>query len=389
MREEGIYKILDLYNLGMTKSYEEILEDNKFCRVMKERLQCLCLERGFSVRFLGDSLGLAYNICGILYLPFFSEYLCPDKVSLYQSVEKYCLNKFHLSADNILILRGIIFLILRKNRIPFGNEETIDILLSCIESKDRFFAKGVNDLSIEDKKKYRFNFEMKPTSLDKEDLHSLFWDTYYMNDEEIDKIYKYVVCSWPLDRQWKVVYEIERYFKSSLYWDIYENQYYANDLKEEISKGMEYLKSLVQKNMNEMDKMEKTKTRLGRIPEPLFKNADGNKDIASTEKYATLFVEYLKCHNSSNLELRSDKGNYINRAFVVFYRMWTKEGIVSSKPNGSACRRFLKEDCKLNLRVKEKPYSDFIRDMINDTEPNSLLDIEMKVGDFMIAKNKD
>ena len=42
-----------------------------------------------------------------------------------------------------IIIISIIFIILKKNIIPLGNEKTIDHLLSCIEAQDRLFAKGV------------------------------------------------------------------------------------------------------------------------------------------------------------------------------------------------------------------------------------------------------
>lgn len=389
MDKEDLYKVLDLYHLGRIKSYDKIVADNKFCRVMKERLRCLCLEHDVSMRFLGDSFGLAYNICGMLYLPLLREYLHRDVFTLYQNVERYCFERFKLSDDDTIILRSIVFLIFEKYTTPLGDEETIDCLLSHIAGQNRLFAKGVYDFSIEDNKKYRFDFEKAPDDLDKGVLHGMFSYTDEIDNKDIDKIYKYVVCSYPLDRRWKVVHEIESYFESSLYWDIYEKVYYADELRKEVKKGMEYLKSLVVENTDGGDKREGTKSRSGgRTPEPLFKNAEGKKDVVSTEKYAILFVEYLKKHHSSNKELRSEKENYVSRAFVVFYWKWAEEGIVPSSPNGSACCRFLKEDCKLELRVKDKPYGDFIRGMIKDTEPNYLLDIEEKVNDFLCEKKK-
>ena len=39
--------IFEMFPLGITKSYDEILEDNDFCHVMRDRLQYLCLEYGY------------------------------------------------------------------------------------------------------------------------------------------------------------------------------------------------------------------------------------------------------------------------------------------------------------------------------------------------------
>lgn len=72
--EEVLDKIFDLYHLSMTKSYDEILDDNQYCGVMRERLQCLCLERGYSLKWLNDNFGLAYKICGMLHLSFLESF---------------------------------------------------------------------------------------------------------------------------------------------------------------------------------------------------------------------------------------------------------------------------------------------------------------------------
>ncbi len=421
--EEVLDKIFDLYHLSMTKSYDEILDDNQYCGVMRERLQCLCLERGYSLKWLNDNFGLAYKICGMLHLSFFREFLFISTCTLYKSLEKYCFAKFRPSDDDIIILRSLVFLILSKNMESLkGVGETIDYVLDCIRNQDAKFARRVFSISMKDNQKYRFNFGIITGNLydwERFIFDRLFHSSFSFKKEYVDKIYKHVVCLWPLEERKEVVCAIDEYFiYSSKFWEQHKGTEWEDDLKGNIIKGMKYLEKLVREDMNrgneiaelkdlinnEMEKSEvinegssnvhnktqsEDKVRLkGRKSESLFKSIEGEKDGALTLEWANLFVEYLKLHKASAIEIDSTKDNYVNKAFVVFYRKWKKKEIVLSNPNGNACYRFLREDCNLQMKVEKKTYANHIRKMIKGANNTSLLEIEVNVNEFLKLHNK-
>ena len=120
----------------------------------------------------------------------------------------------------------------------------------------------------------------------------------------------------------------------------------------------------------------------GRTPETLF-NRNGKKDDALTGEWATLFVEYLKLHKAFSKAINTTRDNYVNRAFVVFYRVWEKRKLTASTPNGNACYLFLLEDCALQMKAEKKTYANHIRNMINGANELDLLDIESDVHTFL------
>ncbi|MBQ8521545.1 MAG: hypothetical protein IJ456_09285 [Bacteroides sp.] len=117
----------------------------------------------------------------------------------------------------------------------------------------------------------------------------------------------------------------------------------------------------------------------GRTPEPLC--ADGN-----AQERAVLFVDFLKEHKAFSREINTRKDNYINRAFAVFYREWLRAKAVPTLPNGSACFRFLKEDCSLSMTADMKTYGTFIRGLI--AEGHLSEDMELSVESFLLRHNK-
>ena len=394
-----IEKIFDLYHLGISKSYDEILDDNKYCGVMRARLQCLCLERGYSFKWLNDNFGLAYKICGMLYLSFFREFLFIDTCTLYKSLEKYCFAKFEPSDDDIIILRSLVFLILSKNMKSLkGVEETIDYVLDCIRNQDVKFARRVFSISMKDNLKYRFNFGIITEHLHEWErfiFNHLFYSSFSFEEEYVEKIYKHVVCLWPLKERWKVVCAIEEYFiYSSKFWEQHKGTEWEDDLKGNITNGMKYLKKLVREDMNrgndkglinyEMEKSEvvnegssinhnetqiEAKVRSkGRKPESLFKARNGGKDEVKTKAKATDFINHLKEQGLIDTIIDTSRENEVNKAFVLFYKKWINEDNIPSQPNGNACFRFLKEDCALQMASNDvsymKTYGMFIRKMI-------------------------
>jgi hypothetical protein len=65
---------------------------------------------------------------------------------------------------------------------------------------------------------------------------------------------------------------------------------------------------------------------------------------------------------------------------VGFYFQWEKEGLVNEKDkvSGTACYRFLKDDCErmLEMGIQEKSYCNYIRariQKISDAEKRELM----------------
>jgi hypothetical protein len=106
--------------------------------------------------------------------------------------------------------------------------------------------------------------------------------------------------------------------------------------------------------------------RGGRRPEFLFKNRIGKKDEERTKMMASVFSNYLKEQGLSDTIIDTSRGNEINKIFVRFYRKMVKSENIESQPNGSACFRFLTEDCGLKIAPNMKTYGTFISRMIND-----------------------
>lgn len=107
-----------------------------------------------------------------------------------------------------------------------------------------------------------------------------------------------------------------------------------------------------------------------RKPESLFKGKDGGKDEEKTKVKASHFNNYLKEQGIHEIAIDTKRDNEINKAFVSFYKKWVDEDKIPSYPNGSACFRFLKEDCELKMSSDEngyiKTYGGFIRRMIQN-----------------------
>lgn len=174
--------------------------------------------------------------------------------------------------------------------------------------------------------------------------------------------------------------------------DKIENNIYINSNSHEKETSVVDIDVEEVKEENQMDSSDeplsevkgKIKNRqYGRIPEPLFKNTEGNKNGAFTQEWATLFVEYLKLHKAYSKVIDTTIDNYISKTFVVFYEVWKKKNLVSLIPNGNACYRFLQEDCALQIKAEKKTYANHIRNMINGAKNLDLIDIESNVRTFL------
>jgi len=153
-------------------------------------------------------------------------------------------------------------------------------------------------------------------------------------------------------------------------------------VKENIKKKFQDKKLVLVDEVKELDKrvrevqvkvdgLKADKNRLSGEIGKLMK--EGKKDEVLTQEMAKLFVEFLKKHNSSTKKIDLNKENYVNRAFVAFYRKWKQEGRVVFPPNCYACYRFLKEDCKLHMEKGINVYANALRKWINETSKSDLL----------------
>jgi len=109
------------------------------------------------------------------------------------------------------------------------------------------------------------------------------------------------------------------------------------------------------------------------------------KDDELTKRWAKLFVEYLKLHKKWGNGVSSSQKNYIIRAFVAFYLHWEKKGLVDKRcgAKAAACFRFLKEDCCVNIKVKEESVINALRIGLKAEKHKYLSDIEYDVSLFL------
>ena len=105
----------------------------------------------------------------------------------------------------------------------------------------------------------------------------------------------------------------------------------------------------------------------GRKKESLFKGKNGQKDEELTKSKANEFLQYLEEQGLNDVMIDTTKKNGVNKAFVLFYTKWKVNNGVPKIPNGSACYRFLKDDCHLPISLDIKTYGEFIRKMILET----------------------
>ena len=104
-----------------------------------------------------------------------------------------------------------------------------------------------------------------------------------------------------------------------------------------------------------------SKGRTGRIAEPLFVGKGGARDEALTKRMADEFLGILQEEGIAGMEIDTKRSNGVNMAFAKCYAGWQKQHLVPSLPNGSACYRFLAEDCALCIKGAPKAYAEFIR----------------------------
>lgn len=91
---------------------------------------------------------------------------------------------------------------------------------------------------------------------------------------------------------------------------------------------------------------QQTKSRKSEFPALKGKNLLFNNN-AEQEKWAELFIAFLKQHKRSNEELSTTAENYINRALFRFIFEWEKNNMLRSEQAKQAPSVFLFASCKL------------------------------------------
>ena len=92
-----------------------------------------------------------------------------------------------------------------------------------------------------------------------------------------------------------------------------------------------------------------------------FVGKGGARDEALTQRMADEFLTLLQEEGIAGMEIDTKRSNGVNMAFAKCYAGWQKQHLVPSLPNGSACYRFLAEDCALCIKGAPKAYAEFIR----------------------------
>lgn len=354
------------------KSYKEMLAENDYNPKIKEFILGINARIGtqWVVKELETIFEAAYWLCGSLSHDF-GKY--DDYGTVLESLPDHNyrfmagLPQFPEAMDT---LHAIVYLIL-KHDINFQRITDADEAFSRIKNKK--LAAALEIKSRKDKKKYHYDYSI---SIDRnwEDREiEEFINDYWEPGTAAEKILDFASH---FDKGFDRKRMINRAFSAvcNLYkkWDGqrclgYEPQEYKDELRESL------------RSLEETSYSSKTvkQTRI-RDEEPLFDDEELQQCRASQ------FVTFLKQHKKSSEKVNCKKDAYINRAFVAFYRKWSLKDGRKSLPNGSACFRFLKDSCKLEVDVEMKGYGDFIRKRISD-EKYDLKGVDLKMEVFLLA----
>lgn len=116
----------------------------------------------------------------------------------------------------------------------------------------------------------------------------------------------------------------------------------------------------------------------GRTSEPLF--AEGEQEQARG------FASFLREHRRLSTAVDTSRGNFVNRAFVAFYKHWRKAGLVPAQPNGNACYRFMRDECGLSMKSDMKTYGNFMRSYLLETDGEELGEVAVAVEQYLLGE---
>lgn len=116
------------------------------------------------------------------------------------------------------------------------------------------------------------------------------------------------------------------------------------------------------------DKTKKQEKRDYTVQPLFYRYQELGKDVEKeTKRLSDEFLAFLKHENFETKHFRANRRDDIAMAFVSFYKRWQEMKIVSpgGSVNGSACYRFLTEDCNLNCSDDIKAFGKFIHRTVN------------------------
>lgn len=354
------------------KSYEEILAENDYIPKIKEFILDINAKMGtqWVIRELDTIFKAAYWLCGSLSHDFrkYDDYgTVVDSLTDHNYRYMAELPKFSKAMDT---LHAIVYLILTHD-VNFQRPADMDEAFGRIRTKR--LADALQKFSRKDKKKYHYDYSISINRNWKDGEVEEFINDYWEPDIAAEKI---LVFASYFDKGFDRGRMIDKAFSAvcNLYkkWDGqrylgYEPQEYKDELRKSLC-------SLVESRyICERNKM---KTRIREV-NPLF----GDEELQISR--ASQFKDFLKKHKRFSGKLNCKKDDYINRAFVAFWRKWEWKDGKEPQPNGSACFRFLTGYCELDGDdVSMKGYGDFIRKRISD-EKYDLKGVDLKVEEFL------
>jgi hypothetical protein len=116
----------------------------------------------------------------------------------------------------------------------------------------------------------------------------------------------------------------------------------------------------------------------GRTSEPLFAEDE--------QEQAMAFAGFLREHRRLSTAVDTSRGNFVNRAFVAFYKHWRKAGLVPAQPNGNACYRFMRDECGLSMKSDMKTYGNFMRSYLLETDGEELGEVVFAVEQYLLGE---
>ena len=116
----------------------------------------------------------------------------------------------------------------------------------------------------------------------------------------------------------------------------------------------------------------------GRTSEPLFAGGE--------QEQAMAFAGFLREHRRLSTAVDTSRGNFVNRAFVAFYKHWRKAGLVPAQPNGNACYRFMRDECGLTMKSDMKTYGNFMRSYLLETDGEELGEVVFAVEQYLLGE---
>lgn len=368
--EQKIFKVYKYFHVK--KSYEEMLAENDYNPKIKEFILGINARIGtqWVVKELETIFKAAYWLCGSLSHDF-GKY--DDYGTVLNSLPEHNyrfmagLPQFPEAMDT---LHAIVYLILTHD-VNYQRPTDADEAFSRIKN-DRL-AKDLQKFFRKDKKKYHYNYSISIDRNWEDGEIEKFLNDYWEPDTAAEKILDFASHfdkgfdrKRMINRAFSAVCNLYRKWNGQRYLG-YEPQEYEDELWESLS-------SLRNSRSSSNNVVNQTRIRDVNL---LFDNEE------LQQRRASQFVDFLKKHKRSSEKVNCKKDAYINRAFVAFWRKWEWKDEETPLPNGSACFRFLKDSCKLEVDVEMKGYGDFIRKKISD-EKYDLKGVDLKVEDFLL-----